>query len=219
MNKKVSMGKKIAKARRDAGLTQADVADKLNISYQAVSLWETDKSVPDMYNLMELAKLLGVSVSSLVEDRDGYTFKTNKNIYDWQHMASFVRHTSRAKGYENALKALDFAIMAHDGQTRKKSDIPYIYHPLNLACHALSMGIVEDDIIAACMLHDVVEDCGKELQDLPVDDTVKHLVRLLTKERVPEDRREEALRLYYAGRFRASSRNTIGRPCGLFIPL
>ena len=198
MTKKVTMGKKIAKARKDAGLTQADVADKLDISYQAVSLWETDKAVPDMYNLMKLAELLGVSVSSLVENRDGYIFTTNKNIYDWEHMASFVRHTSRAKGYENALKALDFALKAHDGQTRKKSDVPYIYHPLNMACHVFAMGVDDDAVISACLLHDVVEDTAYTLDDLPVSDETKKLVSLMTH---PEDngKRDEIMRAYFDG--------------------
>ena len=198
MTKKVTMGKKIAKARKDAGLTQADIADKLDISYQAVSLWETDKAVPDMYNLMKLAELLGVSVSSLVENRDGYIFTTNKNIYDWEHMASFVRHTSRAKGYENALKALDFALKAHDGQTRKKSDVPYIYHPLNMACHVFAMGVDDDAVISACLLHDVVEDTAYTLDDLPVSDETKKLVSLMTH---PEDngKRDEIMRAYFDG--------------------
>ena len=90
-----SIGKRIAKARKDADMTQAQVADKLNVSYQAVSLWENDKALPDMYNLLELAKLFEVSVSSLVENREDYVFTTDKNIFDWKHMATFVKHTAR----------------------------------------------------------------------------------------------------------------------------
>ena len=86
----------------------------------------------------------------------------------------------------------------HKGQKRKRSVIPYIYHPLNLACHALSMDIREDEIIAACLLHDVVEDCGKTLDELPVNDETKELVRLLTHEKVPEDKRDEVMEAYYS---------------------
>ena len=92
------IGKRISKARKDADMTQECVAEKLNVTPQAVSLWETDKTVPDMYNLIDLAKLLEVSVSSLVEDRGDYVFTTSKNIYDWKHMASFIKHTALAKG-------------------------------------------------------------------------------------------------------------------------
>ena len=75
--------------------------------------------------------------------------------------------------------------------------IPYIYHPLNLACHAISMDIVEDDIIAACMLHDVIEDCGRKLENIPVDDDTKELVRLLTCEKTTDKNREKVMRSYY----------------------
>jgi GTP pyrophosphokinase len=113
-------------------------------------------------------------------------------------MASFVRHTSRAKGYENALKALDFALKAHDGQTRKKSDVPYIYHPLNMACHVFAMGVDDDAVISACLLHDVVEDTAYTLDDLPVSDETKKLVSLMTH---PEDngKRDEIMRAYFDG--------------------
>ena len=194
----MSIGGNIRALRQERRLTQEQVAEALGISFQAVSSWERDEYMPDTDKLIRLAGLLDVSVSAIVEEKER-TFKTKDAIYNWEHMKTYVKTTAKCCKLYNTLKAVDYAVAAHEGQKRKRSGVPYIYHPLNLACHALSMGIVEDDIIAACMLHDVVEDCGKELQDLPVDDTVKHLVRLLTKERVPEDRREEALRLYYAG--------------------
>ena len=59
------------------------------------------------------------------------------------------------------------------------------------------MDIKEDDVIAACMLHDVVEDCGKELSDLPVDDETKEIVRLLTREKCSEENRKEVLDAYF----------------------
>ena len=86
---------------------------------------------------------------------------------------------------------------AHEGQKRKKSTIPYIYHPLNLACHALSMGIREDEILAACLLHDVVEDCGKRYEELPVNEEAKELVRLLTHEKTTDEDRDQVMKMYY----------------------
>ena len=192
------IGSRIAKARKDAGLTQAEVADKLDISYQAVSLWENEKAIPDIYNLLELAKLLEVSVSSLVEDRGDYTFTTRKSIFEWDHMATFVKHTAKANKMMNTQKALSFALKAHEGQTRKKSDIPYIYHPLNMACHALAMNIRDDVIIAAILLHDVVEDCGYTSDDLPVDDEVKNLVKLMTHQK-DEGNRDKIMKAYFKG--------------------
>ena len=177
---KTQIGSRIADARKDRHLTQSKVADQLNVSFQAVSLWERGESLPDTENLINLADILQVSVSSLVEERGSYSFPPRKNIFKWDHMASFVRHTARANGMHDTLKALDFAIKAHEGQFRKKSDIPYIYHPLNLACHCFAMDIRDDAIVAACLLHDTVEDCGCSYADLPVNDEAKELVRLMT---------------------------------------
>lgn len=71
-------------------------------------------------------------------------------------MKTYVKTTARNFKLPNTLIAIDYAVMVHEGQRRKKSDVPYIYHPLNMACHALSMGIIDDEIIAACLLHDVL---------------------------------------------------------------
>ena len=124
-----------------------------------------------------------------------FTFKDA--IFDIGQMKERIADTARELGLENTDRALACAVEAHEGQTRKKSDIPYIYHPLNLACHALAMGIEEDEIIAACLLHDVVEDCAKTLDDLPVDAETKEIVRLLTREESTEENRAYVIRAYY----------------------
>ncbi len=176
-----AIGDRIAEARKVRGWTQAKLAEKLSVTYQAVSSWERDAAIPDTFKLIELAKQLGVSVSSLVEERGEYEFTTQKELFEWEHMVSFIRHTARAKGFRNTLKALDFAIEAHEGTPRKNSRIPYIYHPLNVACHCYAMGVEDDDILAACLLHDVVEDTPHTLEDLPVSERTKELVDLMTK--------------------------------------
>jgi GTP pyrophosphokinase len=59
------------------------------------------------------------------------------------------------------------------------------------------MEIIEDEVIAACLLHDVIEDCGKQLDELPVNEETKELVRLLTKEKSTDENRDKILRAYY----------------------
>lgn len=198
MNEYDTIGKRIAKARKDAGMTQSDVAEKLGVTFQAVSSWERDEFVPETFNLIELARVLEVSVSSLTEKRGDYVFETQKEIFEWEHMASFVRHTARAFKMHDTLKALDFALKAHEGQTRKQSDVPYIYHPLNMACHCFAMNIHEDVIVAACLLHDVIEDCGYNEEDLPVSEECRKLVSLMSHEK-DDSRRDQIMKEYYAG--------------------
>lgn len=65
------------------------------------------------------------------------------------------------KNMPQTSKVLPFAREAHSGQVRKgKDSVPYIYHPLLIACHALALGMDDDDIISTALLHDVCEDCG-----------------------------------------------------------
>ena len=192
----MSIGSNIRQHREERKLTQEQVADKLGVSFQAVSAWERDEYRPDTDKLIRLAELLNVSVSAIAEERHT-PFKTRQTIYDWQHMKTFVKTTAKHLGLTDTLKALDYAVSAHEGQKRKRSDVPYIYHPLNLACHALALGITDDSIVAACLLHDVIEDCGRRAEDLPVSDEARTLVMLLTcPDTTPEDR-AHVLDIYY----------------------
>ena len=59
------------------------------------------------------------------------------------------------------------------------------------------MDIIDDAVIAACLLHDVVEDCEIGLDELPVGDEAKELVRLLTKEDTKGKNRDEVMIAYY----------------------
>lgn len=192
----MSIGTNIKSLREQRKLTQEQIAEKLDISFQAVSSWERDEYKPDTDKLIRLAELLDVSVSVIVEEKAN-TFKLKDAIYNWEHMKTYVKTTARNYKLKNTLKAVDYAVEAHEGQKRKRSTIPYIYHPLNLACHSLSMGITEDEVIAACMLHDVVEDCGKTLEELPVNDETRELVRLLTHEKTTDSNRAEMMAAYY----------------------
>jgi len=181
-------------------LTQEKLAERLGVSFQAVSSWERDEYMPETANLIKLAEALDTSVDAILNDRKS-EFRTSKTIYDWEHMKTYVKTTAAHLNMTNTQKALEFAVEAHKtGQPRKNSDIPYIYHPLNMACHALSMGIREDEIIAAILLHDVVEDIkGVTLEDLPVNDEAKELVRLMTKDKSQGSHNPETLKKYYAG--------------------
>ena len=192
----MSIGTNIRSIREEKGLTQENIADAINVSFQAVSSWERDEYKPDLDNLLKLADMFEVSLSSLVEERKNQ-FKTKEIIYNWEHMKTYVKTTAGNLKMKDTLKAVDFAVEAHEGQKRKKSEVPYIYHPLNMACHALSMGIKEDDIIAAILLHDVIEDCNKTADDLPVSDEAKQIVLLVTHEKTNDSNRESIMDSYY----------------------
>ena len=84
-------------------------------------------------------------------------------------------------------EAIVFAAKAHDGMRRKKSQAPYILHPMEAAVIVGTM-TDEQNVIAAAALHDVVEDAGITLEEIKekFGQRVWELVRSET-----EDKREE----------------------------
>ena len=192
----MSIGENIRRLREEKGLTQENIAEAINVSFQAVSSWERDEYKPDVDKLLKLAEVFDVSLSSITEEKKN-VFKTKEAIYNWEHMKTYVKTTARNFNMSDTLKAVDYAVEAHEGQRRKKSDTPYIYHPLNMACHALSMGIKEDEVIAAILLHDVVEDCNRTVDELPVGEGAREIVQLLTHEKTADSDREKVMDSYY----------------------
>ena len=65
---KYRLGSNIASQRKQAGLTQAGLAEKLNYSDKAISKWERGESIPDVLTMMQLAELFGTTVNDLLSD-------------------------------------------------------------------------------------------------------------------------------------------------------
>jgi len=63
-----TLGRKIAELRRGKNITQDEMAEKLNVTPQAVSKWENDISCPDIMLLPKIAEMLSVSVDELLSD-------------------------------------------------------------------------------------------------------------------------------------------------------
>ena len=66
----MTLGEKIRQARKNCGLSQEQLADKVAVSRSAIAKWETDKGLPDVGNLKMLARLLGVSVDYLLDEAE-----------------------------------------------------------------------------------------------------------------------------------------------------
>ena len=64
------MQNNLIKLRKEKGLSQEELADKLAVSRQAISKWERGESLPDTDNLIRLAKLYGVSIDEIVGIKD-----------------------------------------------------------------------------------------------------------------------------------------------------
>ena len=62
------LGEKIKSIRKSFGFTQEELAEKLNVSRQAIAKWEMEGGMPDTENLKALSKLFGVSIDSLLDN-------------------------------------------------------------------------------------------------------------------------------------------------------
>ena len=74
------VGQLIKKLRKDNNLTQAELADKLGVTYQAVSKWENGKNVPDIATLKEISNMFNINIDDIIngEKKDN---NKNKNKY------------------------------------------------------------------------------------------------------------------------------------------
>lgn len=116
-----TLGKRIGALRREKGLKQDELAEKLGISPQAVSKWETDQTCPDISLLPQLAKLLGVSVDELLSGK--------------QESAPAVRMLPEAERKDIGDMMLRIVMTSSDGDSLR------VNLPLTLVEAAINSGI------------------------------------------------------------------------------
>ena len=78
------IAKKLIKYRKENGLTQQELAEKLNYSDKSISKWERGEGVPDIYILKQIAELYNVTVNDIIgmekiENNATPTINKNKN--------------------------------------------------------------------------------------------------------------------------------------------
>ena len=62
------MTNRIAEYRKRKGFSQKDLADEMNVTESAISLWESDSRKPKLDRAIELAKILGCTIDELFEE-------------------------------------------------------------------------------------------------------------------------------------------------------
>lgn len=74
----MTTGARIKAARKAAGMTQAELAAKLGISFQSVAQWENDLRNPKYETLQKIASALGVSVADLLDVKPSHAVDPNE---------------------------------------------------------------------------------------------------------------------------------------------
>lgn len=143
----MNIGAKLAAARKNNGLTQEKLAEKLGVTPQAISTWERDENLPDLKNLLQLGSVLGITMNELLAEDPG----------DWK-----LRITDRQPLLD---RAIEFAAVKHAGIPRKGGTIPYITHVIE-AMEIVSRITEDEEIRAAAVLHDTLEDTETTKEEL-----------------------------------------------------
>lgn len=76
----MNIGDKILELRKVKGYSQEDIANKLNVSRQTISKWETNQSLPDSDKIVPLCELFGISTDELLMNKRSNSVMNNKSI-------------------------------------------------------------------------------------------------------------------------------------------
>lgn len=82
----MNIGNNLFQARKKSGLSQEEVGEKLGVSRQTISKWETNETLPDIYQSKKLAKIYNLSLDKLIE------FDT-----DLQEIEEIIKNTDEEK--------------------------------------------------------------------------------------------------------------------------
>lgn len=128
----------------------------------------------------------------LMTDEEKIKFYTEKSY----KMFTFLRGVCSDGLHPNTRNALGYARDKHKGQTRKSGE-PYVIHPLSLTCDAVGMDLNDDILLAMLLLHDIPEDLGVLVMDLPINDEVKRAVECMTIHKMSGETKLETKTRYY----------------------
>lgn len=97
-----TIGTKIQMLRKQNGMSQQNLADKLNITRQTISKWESDQSLPDLDTLLKMAELFNVSIAYIVgvEEED----KPISQMYEL--MQTMLSNQQKANKTRNIIQAI-----------------------------------------------------------------------------------------------------------------
>ena len=189
----MNIGSRIKQRRRELDMTQEQLAKAVYVTPQAVSQWENERCVPDVYNISLIANALKMNKADLIseEEKKRPSWVVRDQFYGVENMYRKLKEFAKTDSLPETDHAIDYAMEKHKNQRRKTSvfseeSVPYIVHPFIMACHAHALGIRNDAVLATVLLHDICEDCGIAPDELPFSSEVREAVRLLTRTE-PED--------------------------------
>ena len=103
---------KLYELRKQKGLSQEELAGRLNVSRQTISKWEVGESTPDMDNLVSISELFGVSLDELVLDRTPAKEQPSVQVVRSELYSDIKEHVLTDDNKKRAKKGLKIAGIA-----------------------------------------------------------------------------------------------------------
>ncbi|MBO4618012.1 MAG: helix-turn-helix transcriptional regulator [Lachnospiraceae bacterium] len=103
---------KLYELRKQKGLSQEELAGRLNVSRQTISKWEVGESTPDMDNLVSISELFGVSLDELVLDRTPSKEQPSVQVVRSELYSDIKEHVLTDDNKKRAKKGLKIAGIA-----------------------------------------------------------------------------------------------------------
>ena len=184
MEGNMTLADKLKEARKNAGLTQIELAEKLCVSRQAITKWESGKGIPDVDNLRTLSKVLNVSIDFLLDDEevlDKTVIKEQINLNDYEKegklrnkkdavvyakypgadiipLLAKKKSTKGQKIFGELLGWITDASFGTDEVFNQISDIHNAYYLVNQEDRQIFVTVTEDFIESKVMAKKITED-------------------------------------------------------------
>lgn len=127
----MNIGKQIKTLRLKKNVKQDELADYLGVSYQAVSKWETEMSVPDISLLPKISAYFGVSIDELFQLPDEAEFERIENMF-WSE------RRIKKETFEHAVRFLEDVIKDDPGNVRAYENLADLYNHRAKSDHELA---------------------------------------------------------------------------------
>lgn len=196
-NEDIEFGARLKALRHDKmHYSQDKFADLINekmvgryYDKRAVSKWENGFYRPEPVTYPVIAEILGVTVDELLTGKGSISveWEVRNQLHSVEHMLTFLKATARQSHFTQTLKILPMMEKIYGDAMAdvQGGEVPFIVHPLTVACHAVALGFKDDHILSVALLHDALDRKGVNEEDLPVDEETLVAIRLLSTKYTP----------------------------------
>ncbi len=140
----MDIGSKLYALRSKVKMSQEELAEKLNVSRQAVQKWERGISNPDLENIIKIAKLFSVSVDSLLFDS---SFRETEELYGEKVLLPRFEAINASESYEELL-LIEYKQSMEEGiDVEKYKDLFEVVHGMPRGMHKVKIADVLFDIV------------------------------------------------------------------------